>query len=121
MILKEIIDFKNEFRGNKELLNRALYPNNFESSFTNLDKKIAYTNKKPLTKRDGPARGYEFEKSRRAQIILNHGQLNTWLCLHRYRKCLHYPGTSHPSLLPLVLSDMLVGQGSSEREMAEAS
>ena len=45
-IKKEIIDFKNEFRGNKELLNRALYPNNFESSFTNLDKKIAYTNKK---------------------------------------------------------------------------
>ncbi len=45
-IKKEIIDFKSEFRGNKELLNRALYPNNFESSFTILDKKIAYTNKK---------------------------------------------------------------------------
>ncbi len=45
-IKKEILEFKNEFRGNKELLNRALYPNNFESSFTNLDKKIQFAGKK---------------------------------------------------------------------------
>jgi len=45
-IRKEILEFKNEFRGNKELLNRALYPNNFESSFANIDKKIDYSNKK---------------------------------------------------------------------------
>lgn len=45
-IKKEIAEFKNDFRGNKELLNRALYPNNFESSFKTLDKKIEYTNKK---------------------------------------------------------------------------
>lgn len=45
-IRKEITEFKGEFRGNKELLNRALYPSNFESSFTALDKKIEYTNKK---------------------------------------------------------------------------
>lgn len=43
---KEILEFKNEFRGNKELLNRALYPNNFESSFVNLAKKIEFTSKK---------------------------------------------------------------------------
>lgn len=45
-IKKEIAIFKNEFKGNKELLNRALYPSNFESSFEILTKKIAYTNKK---------------------------------------------------------------------------
>ncbi|MFZ1291364.1 MAG: hypothetical protein WAR79_14800 [Melioribacteraceae bacterium] len=45
-IQKEIEEFKNEFRGNKELLNRALYPSNFESSFTTLDKKIEYSRKK---------------------------------------------------------------------------
>ncbi len=45
-IKKEIDDFKNEFKGNKELLNRALYPNNFESSFTTLEKKIEYSRKK---------------------------------------------------------------------------
>ncbi len=45
-IRKEINEFRNEFKGNKELLNRALYPSNFESSFTTLDKKIEYTNKK---------------------------------------------------------------------------
>lgn len=45
-IKKEINEFKNEFKGNKELLNRALYPSNFESSFAALDKKIEYTNKR---------------------------------------------------------------------------
>jgi predicted nucleic acid-binding Zn-ribbon protein len=45
-IRKEINEFRNEFKGNKELLNRALYPSNFESSFTTLDKKIEYTHKK---------------------------------------------------------------------------
>lgn len=45
-IRKEIAEFRNEFKGNKELLNRALYPSNFETSFTTLDKKIEYTNKK---------------------------------------------------------------------------
>ncbi len=45
-IKKEIAEFRSEFKGNKELLNRALYPSNFESSFTTLDKKIEYTNKK---------------------------------------------------------------------------
>lgn len=45
-IKKEINEFKNEFKGNKELLNRALYPSNFEASFSTLSKKIEYTNKK---------------------------------------------------------------------------
>ena len=45
-IKKEINEFRNDFKGNKELLNRALYPSNFESSFSTLDKKIEYTNKK---------------------------------------------------------------------------
>ncbi len=45
-IKKEINEFRNEFKGNKELLNRALYPSNFESSFVTLDKKIEYTNKR---------------------------------------------------------------------------
>ena len=45
-IKKEISVFKNEFKGNKELLNRALYPSNFESAFVSLSKKIEYTNKK---------------------------------------------------------------------------
>lgn len=45
-IQKEIEEFKSEFRGNKELLNRALYPSNFESSFSSLDKKIEYSRKK---------------------------------------------------------------------------
>lgn len=45
-IKKEINEFRNEFKGNKELLNRALYPSNFESSFKILDKKIGYTDKK---------------------------------------------------------------------------
>lgn len=45
-IRKEIDEFKNEFRGNKELLNRALYPSNFELSFTTLEKKVEYSNKK---------------------------------------------------------------------------
>jgi len=45
-IRKEINEFKNEFKGNKELLNRALYPSNFEASFSTLSKKIEYTNKK---------------------------------------------------------------------------
>ncbi|MBK7106541.1 MAG: hypothetical protein IPH62_14785 [Ignavibacteriae bacterium] len=45
-IHKEIEEFKNEFRGNKELLNRALYPSNFESTFTSLDKKTEYSRKK---------------------------------------------------------------------------
>jgi len=45
-IKKEIVEFKNEFRGNKELLNRALYPGNFESSFSTLNKKIEFTSRK---------------------------------------------------------------------------
>jgi predicted nucleic acid-binding Zn-ribbon protein len=45
-IKKEISAFKSEFKGNKELLNRALYPSNFESSFESLGKKIEFTNKK---------------------------------------------------------------------------
>ena len=45
-IKKEINEFRNEFKGNKELLNRALYPSNFEGSFITLDKKIEYTNKR---------------------------------------------------------------------------
>jgi chromosome segregation ATPase len=45
-IKKEINEFRNEFKGNKELLNRALYPSNFVASFTTLDKKIEYTNKR---------------------------------------------------------------------------
>lgn len=45
-IKKEISVFKNEFKGNKELLNRALYPSNFESAFVSLNKKIEFTNKK---------------------------------------------------------------------------
>ncbi len=45
-IKKEINDFKNEFRGNQELLNRALYPGNFESSFATLNKKIEFTSRK---------------------------------------------------------------------------
>jgi predicted nucleic acid-binding Zn-ribbon protein len=45
-IEKEINEFRNEFKGNKELLNRALYPANFESSFSILADKIEYTNKK---------------------------------------------------------------------------
>ena len=45
-IKKEISVFKNEFKGNKELLNRALYPSNFESAFGSLTKKIEFTNKK---------------------------------------------------------------------------
>lgn len=45
-IKKEIALFRDEFNGKKELLNRALYPNNFESSFETLTKKIGFTNKK---------------------------------------------------------------------------
>ncbi len=45
-IKREILEFKTEYRGNKELLDRALYPNTFNSSFASLDKKINYTNKK---------------------------------------------------------------------------
>ena len=45
-IEKEINEFRNEFKGNKELLNRALYPANFESSFKVLADKVEYTNKK---------------------------------------------------------------------------
>ena len=45
-IKKEIDVFRSEFKGNKELLNRALYPSNFETSFETLTKKIAFTNKK---------------------------------------------------------------------------
>ena len=43
---KEINEFRNEFKGNKELLNRALYPANFESSFDVLEKKIEFASKK---------------------------------------------------------------------------
>ena len=45
-IKREILEFKSEYRGSKQLLDRALYPNTFQSSFVSLDKKIAYTTKK---------------------------------------------------------------------------
>lgn len=45
-IKREISEFRSEYRGSKDLLNKALYPENFESSFKILDKKIRYTNKK---------------------------------------------------------------------------
>ncbi len=45
-IKREILEFKSEYRGSKQLLDRALYPNTFQSSFASLDKKIAYTTKK---------------------------------------------------------------------------
>lgn len=45
-IEKEIEDFRNEFKGSKDLLNRALYPNNFQSSFAALEKKVEFTRKK---------------------------------------------------------------------------
>ena len=35
-IEKEIKTFRNEFKGSKELLNRALYPANFETSFSTI-------------------------------------------------------------------------------------
>ncbi|MBK7981966.1 MAG: hypothetical protein IPK06_18550 [Ignavibacteriae bacterium] len=45
-IEKEIEEFKSEFKGNKELLNRALYPSNFDASFKTLESKIDYSRKK---------------------------------------------------------------------------
>lgn len=45
-IKREISEFKNEFKGHKELLNSALYPSNFEDSFVTLNKKIEFANKK---------------------------------------------------------------------------
>jgi peptidoglycan hydrolase CwlO-like protein len=45
-IKREILEFKSEYRGSKELLDRALYPNTFHSSFVSLEKKITYTTKK---------------------------------------------------------------------------
>ncbi|MCP5062905.1 MAG: hypothetical protein GY936_10620 [Ignavibacteriae bacterium] len=45
-IKREISEFRSEYRGSKDLLNKALYPENFESSFKILAKKIRYTNKK---------------------------------------------------------------------------
>ena len=45
-IKREILEFKSEYRGSKKLLDRALYPNTFQSSFKSLEKKIAYTTKK---------------------------------------------------------------------------
>ncbi len=45
-IKREILEFKSEYRGSKDLLDRALYPNTFQSSFKSLEKKINYTTKK---------------------------------------------------------------------------
>ncbi|MEE9430287.1 MAG: hypothetical protein V3V16_04555 [Melioribacteraceae bacterium] len=45
-IKREINEFRSEYRGSQDLLNRALYPDNFTSSFQVLQKKINYTNKK---------------------------------------------------------------------------